>query len=267
MDKYANLGKSGWGDCKGSLYQKSYPFPQQLSQRTEHPASSMRSTAQNLKAQILGHDSVSQRSTSYDSVKRACDLLICFICLPVVAVLVCIVSVLVLICDGRPIFLVQPRTGRGGRRFPLFKFRTMVRNARELREQLLHLNELTLPDFKISDDPRITKLGRILRKTSLDELPQIINVLRGEMSLIGPRPDAFDHACAYMQKVPGYYSRHSVMPGISGLAQVEVGYVDGLEGLHRKVAADLHYIRHATAWMDLWIVWRTLAVVVARRGS
>ncbi len=260
MDKYANLGKSGWGDCKGSLYQKSYPFPQQLSQRTEHPASSMRSTAQNLKAQILGHDSVSQRSTSYDSVKRACDLLICFICLPVVAVLVCIVSVLVLICDGRPIFLVQPRTGRGGRRFPLFKFRTMVRNARELREQLLHLNELTLPDFKISDDPRITKLGRILRKTSLDELPQIINVLRGEMSLVGPRPTSFDESTYALWQT----ERLEVLPGITGLWQIngrsEVDFDE-------RSRLDIQYVNSRSLLLDATILLKTVPAVVSRRGA
>jgi lipopolysaccharide/colanic/teichoic acid biosynthesis glycosyltransferase len=93
-----------------------------------------------------------------------------------------------------------------------------------------------------------------------------LNVLRAEMSLIGPRPDLFDHACVYVQTVPDYADRHQVMPGISGLAQTEVGYVDGIEGIQHKVAADLYYISHASLRLDLWIAWRTLCVIVGRKG-
>jgi lipopolysaccharide/colanic/teichoic acid biosynthesis glycosyltransferase len=95
----------------------------------------------------------------------------------------------------------------------------------------------------------------------------VINVIRGEMSLIGPRPDYYPHALVYSDTVPGYRDRYRVKPGISGYAQTEVGYVDGLEGVRAKVAADLHYLRHAGFRLDLWIVWRTLAVVFARQGA
>ncbi|MBC8506499.1 MAG: sugar transferase, partial [Chloroflexi bacterium] len=92
---------------------------------------------------------------------------------------------------GGNVIFYQERTGKGGRRFRMYKFRTMVMNAEEMKTKLAHLNELQWPDFKITDDPRITKIGRFLRKTSLDELPQILNILIGEMSLVGPRPTSF----------------------------------------------------------------------------
>ena len=121
--------------------------------------------------------------------------------------------------------------------------------------------------FDALETDRINFLGRLIRGTRIDELPQIINVLRGEMSLIGPRPDSYDHACVYVREIPGYADRHHVMPGISGFAQTEVGYVDGLDGIKRKVAADTYYIANASFWFDLWITWRTLHVVLARRGA
>lgn len=113
----------------------------------------------------------------------------------------------------------------------------------------------------------IARLGSVLRKTRLDELPQVINVIRGEMSLIGPRPDFYEHALVYLQTVPGYRERHAVLPGISGYAQIEVGYVDGLDGLRDKVAADLVYVRNASFRFDLWFTWRTLSVVLGRHGA
>ena len=113
----------------------------------------------------------------------------------------------------------------------------------------------------------ITRLGQILRKTRLDELPQAINVLMGDMSLIGPRPDYFEHAKVYVGTVPGYRERHIVRPGISGYAQIEVGYAAGLETLQRKVSADLYYIRNASILFDLQIAWRTIMVVLLRKGS
>ena len=189
-------------------------------------------------------------------LRRIIDWLSAFMLLVLLIPIAVILLLLNPFLNAGPLWFVQRRMGYKCEPFMAVKFRTMTLSNGSARGP-----------YDALDSHRITALGHFMRETRIDELPQIINVLRGEMSLIGPRPDAFDHACAYMQKVPGYYSRHSVMPGISGLAQVEVGYVDGLEGLHRKVAADLHYIRYATAWMDLWIVWRTLAVVLARRGS
>ena len=104
-----------------------------------------------------------------------------------------------------PIFFAQERTGQGGKRFRMYKFRTMVVNAEDLKRQLMHLNELQWPDFKITNDPRITRLGRFLRRTSLDELPQLWNVLRGDMSLVGASPNLFfgHDLCGVADRAPG----------------------------------------------------------------
>ncbi|TNC71550.1 sugar transferase [Rubellimicrobium roseum] len=154
------------------------------------------------------------------------------------------------------LFFVQTRMGAECQPFRAWKFRSM-RPAPSIERGA----------FDALDSHRITPLGHLLRKTRLDELPQVINVLKGEMSLIGPRPDFFDHAQVYVRQIPGYRERHAVRPGISGYAQTEVGYVDGLEGLRAKVAADLHYARHASFGFDMWIAWRTLCVVLGRKGS
>ena len=205
-------------------------------------------------------DRKSTPSGHYDARKRAIDVLICVVCLPVVVVLIAVVAGLVLVCDGRPIFLIQPRTGRGGRRFPLFKFRTMVRNAGELKQELLHLNQLTLPDFKIKNDPRITKLGRILRKTSLDELPQIFNVLKGEMSLVGPRPTSFAEETYKLWQT----ERLEVLPGITGLWQVngrsELDFDD-------RARLDIQYVNSRSLSLDLSILLKTVPAVLSRRGA
>lgn len=155
-----------------------------------------------------------------------------------------------------PLFFKQERMGHRCRPFTALKFRTMTAGKSDVRGA-----------FDALEVDRITSLGRLMRKMRIDELPQIINVLRGQMSLIGPRPDSYEHAKIYLHRVPGYAARHRVMPGISGYAQTEVGYVDGLEGLHRKVAADAHYIANATFRLDLWITWRTLVVVFGRGGA
>src|SRR6056297_579178 len=157
--------------------------------------------------------------------------------------------------NNGPLFFVQPRMGRNCKAFPAIKFRTMKSAKRVMRS---------------AEDPlefdRITTLGRIMRKSRIDELPQILNVLRGEMSLIGPRPDYFHHARRYLRRVPGYRHRHAVRPGISGLAQTALGYVDCTEGTRRKVALDLRYIEEMSPRLDLWLVWRTIVTVVCRRG-
>jgi lipopolysaccharide/colanic/teichoic acid biosynthesis glycosyltransferase len=158
--------------------------------------------------------------------------------------------------NAGPLIYRQDRMGFQCRRFAAFKFRTMRKATGVVRGA-----------FDALEKDRITVLGRVLRKTRLDELPQIINVLRGEMSLIGPRPDSYDHACVYLREIAGYAERHTVRPGVSGLAQTEVGYVDGIDGIRRKVAADLHYIAHASFRLDLWIAWRTIVVVLTRKGA
>lgn len=194
--------------------------------------------------------------SSYASVvKPAFDILVSLCLLPVLAVCSVVLLVLNPFFNRGPLLFVQTRMGRDCSAFSAIKFRTMVPAARITRK---------------ADDPleqhRITPLGQILRKTRIDELPQIINVLRGEMSLIGPRPDYFHHARKYMRSVPGYRRRHSVRPGISGLAQTDLGYVDSTEGTRLKVKLDLHYVDNLGARVDAYVFWRTLVTVFGRRG-
>ena len=149
----------------------------------------------------------------------------------------------------------QTRMGQGCRPFTAYKFRTMSAATGPARGA-----------FDGVERARISRFARLLRKMRIDELPQIINVLRGEMSLIGPRPDLFEHAQVYLETVPGYAERHVAMPGITGYAQVTVGYVEEAEGVARKVAADHRYIQDANFVLDLWIAWRTVGVIILGRG-
>ena len=152
------------------------------------------------------------------------------------------------------------RTGQGGATFKMYKFRTMVTNAEELKEKYAHLNEHTWPDFKITNDPRITRVGRILRKTSLDELPQIFNVLKGEMSLVGPRPTSFDVSTYSLW----HTERLEVQPGITGLWQVS-GRAD--LDFDERIRLDVEYIENRCLWLDIQILFKTVTVVFTSRGA
>ena len=154
------------------------------------------------------------------------------------------------------LFYRQTRMGRDCRPFTALKFRSMLDGAASDRGA-----------WDGIEHHRITAFGRFLRRTRLDELPQCWNVLCGDMSLIGPRPDYYDHAVEYVATVPGYRERHAVRPGVSGYAQTELGYAEGFEAVRRKVEADLHYIRNRSVRLDLWIAWRTIVVILRRQGS
>jgi lipopolysaccharide/colanic/teichoic acid biosynthesis glycosyltransferase len=171
-----------------------------------------------------------------------------------------VIDLSIIIDTPGTIFFKQMLTGKGGRRFGMYKFRTMVQNAEELKAKYAHLNEHTWPDFYISNDPRITRVGKLLRKTSLDELPQIINVLKGEMSLVGPRPTSFS-ANTYSL---WHTVRLEVTPGITGLWQVsgrkELDFDD-------RLRLDIEYIRRQSFFYDLYILVRTAFSVISRRGA
>ncbi len=150
-----------------------------------------------------------------------------------------------------PVLFRQLRIGRDGRPFHVYKFRSMRLHA----EQDGRLTQAT------RDDPRITPLGRLMRRTSLDELPQFLNVLRGEMSVVGPRPHALEHHDLYLRRLPGYLYRHGMKPGITGWAQIHGcrGETDSDDKMAQRVALDLHYIGHWSLGMDLKIVcWTAL---------
>jgi len=194
----------------------------------------------------------------YPIAKRGFDLAMAMAIalLPLVGVFAVALLILNPFYNKGRLFFVQKRMGQHCQPFMAIKFRTMTAS-----EQILRTADCPL------EQDRITRLGRLLRKMRIDELPQILNVLAGHMSMIGPRPDYYEHALQYLGKVPGYRERHVVRPGISGLAQTEIGYVQGYEGTNRKVNADLYYIANTGFQLDTWIVWRTLSVIFNRAGS
>jgi lipopolysaccharide/colanic/teichoic acid biosynthesis glycosyltransferase len=164
--------------------------------------------------------------------------------------------------DGEgPIFYVSERIGKRGRVFPCFKFRTMVKDADKRKKELAALNERDGILFKVSDDPRVTRIGRILRKYSLDELPQLFNVLRGEMSLVGPRPPIASEVEKYELE---HFRRLEVMPGLTGLWQVQARQ-DG--SFAKYIELDTAYVENWSFWLDLKILVRTAHVVVRGTGT
>ncbi len=195
--------------------------------------------------------------------KRGMDIVLSILGLLLLMPLLALIALAIRFDSPGPVVFRQRRTGLGGRPFWMYKFRTMVINADEVKSDLLHLNESGDPRlFKIRNDPRITRVGRFLRRTSLDELPQLLNVLRGEMSLIGPRPFFPDDL--------HYYARHhlerlSVLPGITGLWQVS-GRSSVLD-FEEVIRLDREYIRSWSIWLDLKILLMTVPAVARRDGA
>lgn len=201
------------------------------------------------------------KGRNYQRVKRLMDLLLIVLTLPVWLIVVGVCGLLIkLESPNGPVFFRQERTGKDGNRFEMIKFRTMVPNAESMKHELMHLNELQWPDFKISTDPRITRVGRILRKTSLDELPQLINVARGEMSFVGPRPTSFKPETYALWQT----ARLDALPGITGLWQV-IGR--GSMEFDERVRLDIAYIERQCIWMDVMILLHTATAVLTQRGA
>jgi lipopolysaccharide/colanic/teichoic acid biosynthesis glycosyltransferase len=196
----------------------------------------------------------------YRVTKRIMDLLICGLALPLLLPLLGILAALVYFDDPGPVFFKQYRTGKGGKRFQMYKLRTMATNAEELKVKYAHLNELTWPDFKITDDPRVTRIGRILRKTSLDEIPQIINILKGDMSIVGPRPTSFAANTYKLWQT----ERLEVLPGLTGLWQVS-GRSD--LDFDDRLKLDIQYIENQSLWLDIQILFRTVTVIFTQKGA
>jgi lipopolysaccharide/colanic/teichoic acid biosynthesis glycosyltransferase len=193
-------------------------------------------------------------------IKRAIDVGACLMVAPLIVPLLLLIALLVYLDSPGKVFFTQLRTGKGGRRFRMYKFRTMVPNAEELKIKYAHLNELTWPDFKITNDPRITRVGKILRKTSLDELPQLLNVVLGDMSLVGPRPTSFAPETYRLW----HTERLEVVPGITGLWQVS-----GRSNLDfdQRLKLDIAYIERQSLWMDFCIIFHTVAQVFIGEGA
>jgi len=196
-----------------------------------------------------------------DRAKRAVDVVGALVLLVLGALPMAAVALLVRIVDGRPVLFRQERLGRHGRPFVLGKFRTMVPDAEALRPMLAHRNEADGPLFKIREDPRVTRLGRHLRRTSLDELPQLWNVLRGDMSLVGPRPALPAELAAWPADL---HRRLEVRPGLTGPWQVSGRAGASVEDYRRH---DLAYVDGRTLLGDLGLLVRTVPAVLRGRGA
>ncbi len=198
---------------------------------------------------------------AYHDVKRLLDLFLVGLTIPIWLPLVVVIALLIKISSpGAPAIFTQNRTGRGGRRFKMYKFRSMFLNAEALKANYAHLNELQWPDFKITNDPRVTKIGRILRKTSLDELPQLFNILRGEMTLVGPRPTSFG-AEAYQL---WHTERLDVTPGLTGLWQIAARAQSEFDD---RLRLDIAYIEHRSIWLDINILFMTIRAAFKQSGA
>jgi exopolysaccharide biosynthesis polyprenyl glycosylphosphotransferase len=194
-------------------------------------------------------------------LKRIADVLLTGAGLLVTWPLFALIAIAIKLDSPGPVLYRQQRVGKDGRLFQMMKFRSMSQDAEQRRAALLAVNEADGPIFKIRNDPRITRVGRWLRRSSLDELPQVFNVLRGEMSLVGPRPPLPSEVEEYEEWQLG---RLRAVPGMTGLWQVS-GRSD--VSFHDMVRLDLHYIRNWSFSLDLEILWRTLPAVIRSRGA
>jgi exopolysaccharide biosynthesis polyprenyl glycosylphosphotransferase len=194
-------------------------------------------------------------------LKRGVDIVFSSLVLLALAPLLVLVAILIKLDSPGPVFYSSERIGKKGHVFSCTKFRTMVRDAENKRADIMHMNERDGVLFKISNDPRITRVGRFLRKYSLDELPQFFNVLRGEMSVVGPRPPIASEVKEYKLS---HLRRLDVMPGITGLWQVQ-GRQD--PSFDSYISLDVTYIENWSVWLDIKIIVRTIAVVFAGTGT
>lgn len=188
----------------------------------------------------------------YFRIKPAIDRCLTAVFMMAAVPLMACIAGLVWVCDGRPVFYRQTRVGKGGRLFRIWKFRTMLRNA----------EQNTGAVWCGAADPRITRLGSWLRSSHLDELPQFINVLQGDMNLIGPRPERPEFVGELAGELPSYLERIRVAPGITGLAQIRTGYDRSVADVRRKVAIDLEYLQTASLSLDLRLLAQTLVYIV-----
>jgi len=194
-------------------------------------------------------------------IKRSMDYLLAIFILLITAPVMAIITILIKAEDGGPVFFRQTRVGKNGRHFKCMKFRTMVVDAEEMQKDLLALNEQDGPVFKIKDDPRITRIGKFLRKTSLDEFPQFLNVLMGDMSIVGPRPPIPSEVKKYKRSIT---RRLSINPGITCTWQVSGRNKISFE---KWMEMDMEYIDNWSLKLDFIIMLKTLKVIVSANGQ
>jgi lipopolysaccharide/colanic/teichoic acid biosynthesis glycosyltransferase len=218
---------------------------------------------------VVERPSVKLYKPFYRSIKRGMEILFCLVMLPILLPIGLVISAIIRLTSSGPIFFTQERIGKGGRPFNMVKFRTMYQNIDRVSHQAFmkafvngKANAQSEKEvFKPFDNNQVTFIGRILRKTSLDELPQLINVLKGEMSLVGPRPNVVWE----VEEYKGWHKeRLEVLPGITGLAQVR-----GRSGIlfDEIVEYDIEYIENQSLWLDVRILWWTFASVLLSRGA
>ncbi len=194
--------------------------------------------------------------SSYAPAKHAIDVVLTVITAPLWVFLGAAVWIAVKLDSPGPVLYHQSRTGRNDKPFTLHKFRTMVVDAEE-----------DGPRFASPEDPRITRVGRFLRKSRLDEIPQLWNVIRGDLSIVGPRPERPVFVEEYENTIPFYASRHLIRPGVTGWAQVNYGYADDEADAVEKLTYDLYYVKHSSVWLDLHILGLSIWTVLTGSGA
>jgi lipopolysaccharide/colanic/teichoic acid biosynthesis glycosyltransferase len=185
--------------------------------------------------------------TFYQPIRRLLDFSLAFVLTLIATPIVLLAALIVRLTSRGPAFYTQVRAGKHGKPFTIFKLRTMIHNC----------ESLTGPRWTIPGDPRVTPIGWLLRRTHIDELPQLLNVLKGEMSLIGPRPERPEFVAELEHVIDGYAERHEVLPGITGLAQVQLAPDTDTESVRRKLVFDLYYVRHMSFGLDVRIMLAT----------
>lgn len=198
----------------------------------------------------------SRVSAFYRIGKRAMDILGGLVGVAILILIGPFIALAILLEDGGPVVFQQLRAGEGNRPYKIYKFRTMINNAEKEGQ----------PQLAKENDDRTTRVGRLLRKTHLDEWLQFINVLRGEMSLVGPRPERPEFVEHFQTEIPFYRARLLVKPGIAGWAQIHFAYAATMEEMVMKLEYDLYYIKHRNLWLDILIILRTIATVIGFRG-
>ena len=210
----------------------------------------------------LGFENESTRGFSfYEAIKRLIDIICSFVGILVLSPLFIIIAIIVKFTSKGPIFFSQKRVGRNGKEFDMYKFRSMVVNAEELKEKLAAQNEMSGPMFKMKDDPRVTKVGKFIRKTSLDELPQLWNVLKGDMSLVGPRPSLPKEVAQFDEWM---YKRLEVKPGLTCYWQVSgrnnIDFEDWMK-------LDIRYVEEKNLWIDIKLICKTVFVLFGDKNA
>jgi exopolysaccharide biosynthesis polyprenyl glycosylphosphotransferase len=197
-----------------------------------------------------------RKSRSLLAAKRCIDIAVSLLGIILGLPLMGLIAFAIWLETGLPILFRQQRVGLGQRPFTILKFRSMFQDS-----------EARGPSWALNNDPRITRVGRLLRKFRLDELPQLFNVLRGEMSLVGPRPEQTQLCAMLDERIPMYWRRHSVRPGVTGWAQVKYQYGSTIEETERKLEYDLYYIKNLSLKLDLSIILATFSVILFGRGA